>query len=64
VVAHELSHSWFGNLVGCESWSSFWLNESWTTYLERLILHDLQGDAARHFSYIIVRSDAGMVLAC
>lgn len=27
VVAHELSHSWSGNLVTCAGWSHFWLNE-------------------------------------
>ncbi|OCF30838.1 leukotriene A-4 hydrolase/aminopeptidase [Kwoniella heveanensis BCC8398] len=37
VVAHEISHSWFGNGIGCASWSHFWLNEGWTTYLERLV---------------------------
>lgn len=27
VVGHEISHSWFGNLIGCASWTHFWLNE-------------------------------------
>lgn len=27
VIAHELSHSWSGNLVTCAGWSHFWLNE-------------------------------------
>ncbi|CAH7686222.1 hypothetical protein BY996DRAFT_4597907 [Phakopsora pachyrhizi] len=55
VVAHEISHSWFGNNVGCANWGSFWLNEGWTTYLERLILYKLHGKAERYFSYIIGR---------
>ncbi|KAG0143065.1 hypothetical protein CROQUDRAFT_661720 [Cronartium quercuum f. sp. fusiforme G11] len=53
VVAHEIAHSWFGNNVGCANWGSFWLNEGFTTYLERLILRELHGDAERSFSYII-----------
>jgi leukotriene-A4 hydrolase len=47
VIAHEISHSWFGNSIGCASWSHFWLNEGWTTYLERLIIGRLHGAPAR-----------------
>ncbi|GMK59104.1 hypothetical protein CspeluHIS016_0701190 [Cutaneotrichosporon spelunceum] len=53
VIAHEISHSWFGNSIGCASWSHFWLNEGWTTYLERLIIGKLHGEPARNLSYII-----------
>ena len=57
VLLHELCHSWSGNLVSCANWESFWLNEGWTVYLERLLLervhaHD-NGPAHRGFSYII-----------
>lgn len=38
VVAHEISHSWSGNLVTNSSWESFWLNEGFTMCLERKIL--------------------------
>ncbi|MBW0519591.1 hypothetical protein O181_059306 [Austropuccinia psidii MF-1] len=62
VVAHEIAHSWFGNNVGCANWGSFWLNEGWTTYLERLILRHLHGDAERAFSYIIGRKALGDAL--
>ncbi|KAK9899275.1 hypothetical protein P389DRAFT_150549 [Cystobasidium minutum MCA 4210] len=55
VIAHELSHSWFGNNVGCASWEHFWLNEGWTTYCERILIRQLQGEPGRGFSYIIGR---------
>ncbi len=34
VVAHELAHSWSGNLVTNQTWRDSWLNEGWTSYLE------------------------------
>lgn len=37
VIAHELAHSWSGNLVTNCSWEHFWLNEGWTVYLERRV---------------------------
>lgn len=36
IIAHELSHHWFGNLVACESWAHLTLNESLATYAEIL----------------------------
>lgn len=47
VVAHEISHSWSGNLVTNKNWGNFWLNEGFTMYLERLILAALLGEEAR-----------------
>ncbi|MGE3821270.1 MAG: M1 family metallopeptidase [Isosphaeraceae bacterium] len=43
LVAHELAHSWSGNLVTNATWRDFWLNEGFTTYLERRIMEDLYG---------------------
>ncbi|KAM7193815.1 Peptidase family M1 domain containing protein [Rhypophila sp. PSN 637] len=50
VIAHELSHSWSGNLVTSCSWEHFWLNEGWTTYLERRLVSAVHGDSA-HFDF-------------
>jgi aminopeptidase N len=43
LVAHELAHSWSGNLVTNATWSDFWLNEGFTTYVERRVIEDLYG---------------------
>ncbi|MEM9557906.1 MAG: M1 family metallopeptidase [Acidobacteriota bacterium] len=43
LVAHELAHSWSGNLVTNGTWNDFWLNEGFTVYLERRIMEELEG---------------------
>ncbi|SIN96817.1 Aminopeptidase N [Singulisphaera sp. GP187] len=43
LVAHELAHSWSGNLVTNATWRDFWLNEGFTVYLERRIVEDVFG---------------------
>jgi leukotriene-A4 hydrolase len=43
LVAHELAHSWSGNLVTNGTWSDFWLNEGFTTYFENRIMEALYG---------------------
>ena len=53
VTAHEICHSWSGNLVSNASWDHFWLNEGWTRYLERRIIAAMHGEAHRAFSAII-----------
>ncbi|RPA87615.1 leukotriene A-4 hydrol [Ascobolus immersus RN42] len=53
VIAHELAHSWSGNLVTNANWQDFWLNEGWTTYLERRIGAAIHGEPHFDFSAII-----------
>jgi len=43
LVAHELAHSWSGNLVTNKTWDDFWLNEGFTVYFERRIMERLEG---------------------
>ncbi|CAH1784371.1 unnamed protein product, partial [Owenia fusiformis] len=52
VVAHEISHSWTGNLVTNKTFEHFWLNEGYTVFLERKIAGRLHGEPHRHFSAI------------
>ncbi|MFK7931986.1 MAG: M1 family metallopeptidase, partial [Saprospiraceae bacterium] len=44
LIAHELAHSWSGNLVTNATWDDFWLNEGFTVYFERRIMEALYGE--------------------
>jgi leukotriene-A4 hydrolase len=57
-VAHEIAHSWSGNLVTNASWKDFWLNEGFTVYIERMILGELHNsEPYRHFEAMIGYND-------
>ena len=43
LVAHELAHSWSGNLVTNATWDDFWMNEGFTVYFELRIMEELYG---------------------
>lgn len=43
LIAHELAHSWSGNLVTNATWNDFWLNEGFTVYFETRIMEKLYG---------------------
>ena len=43
LVAHELAHSWSGNLVTNATWEDFWLNEGFTVYFENRIMEQVYG---------------------
>ncbi|KAI6179628.1 Leuk-A4-hydro-C domain-containing protein [Aphelenchoides besseyi] len=52
VIAHEITHSYTGNLVTNASWEHFWLNEGFTVFVERKILGRLYGEKERDFASI------------
>lgn len=43
LLAHELAHSWSGNLVTNRTWNDFWLNEGFTVYFEQRIMEKVYG---------------------
>src|SRR6185295_506775 len=43
LIAHELAHQWWGNLVTCRTWSDFWLNEGMATYMVAAFKEQLWG---------------------
>ena len=43
LIAHELAHSWSGNLVTNATWADIWLNEGFTSYFENRIMEAIYG---------------------
>jgi leukotriene-A4 hydrolase len=57
LVAHELAHSWSGNLVTNATWNDFWLNEGFTVYFERRIMEDIYGKDYADMLAVLGRQD-------
>ncbi len=57
LVAHELAHSWSGNLVTNATWRDFWLNEGLTTYIERRIVEEVYGSRRAQMEAVLGRQD-------
>jgi leukotriene-A4 hydrolase len=63
LVAHELAHSWSGNLVTNATWRDFWLNEGITTYIERRIQEEVFGREREEMEAVLGRQDLEAELA-
>jgi aminopeptidase N len=57
MIAHELAHSWSGNLVTNATWNDFWLNEGVTTYVERRLMEQLRGRDYSEMLAVLGRRD-------
>jgi leukotriene-A4 hydrolase len=63
LVAHELAHSWSGNLVTNATWSDFWLNEGFTVYLERRIIEKVYGRDREEMEAVLARDELDREMA-
>ncbi len=53
VMAHELAHQWFGNLVTMPWWDDIWLNEAFASWAEAKIVHELYPNYERDIEFIV-----------
>jgi aminopeptidase N len=63
LVSHELAHSWSGNLVTNATWSDFWLNEGFTSYIENRIQEAVYGRDQAVMEQVLARRELDDELA-
>jgi leukotriene-A4 hydrolase len=63
LVAHELAHSWSGNLVTNANWNDFWINEGFTDYIERRIMEEVRGKDYADMLRVLGREDLTKAVA-
>ncbi|HUS06295.1 MAG TPA: M1 family aminopeptidase, partial [Bryobacteraceae bacterium] len=63
LVAHELAHSWSGNLVTNATWRDFWLNEGFTVYIEERIQELVFGGARSEMEAVLARQELDQEMA-
>jgi aminopeptidase N len=63
LVAHELAHSWSGNLVTNATWRDFWLNEGFSVYVERRIQEAVYGLERARMEAVLGRQELEAELA-
>jgi leukotriene-A4 hydrolase len=57
VIGHEISHSWTGNLVTNKNWENFWVNEGFTTFMERKLDGMIYGEDMESLESIVGLND-------
>ncbi len=63
LVAHELAHSWSGNLVTNATWRDFWLNEGFTVYIEQRIMEEVFGVERTSMEQVLSRAELEQEMA-
>ncbi len=63
LVAHELAHSWSGNLVTNATWNDFWLNEGFTVYFESRIMEALYGKDYEDMATVLAEGELRKTVA-
>lgn len=63
LIAHELAHSWSGNLVTNATWNDFWLNEGFTVYFERRLTEKMTDKSYADMLWVLGFQDLEKTLA-